>query len=104
MDKSIMIAALLAGSVLAAPAQARDPSPHDSDPNTINISCYRGWMDAVAWDRANSVFINDLLQLGYSYEKATVIAEHICRDEYGVRNPDHQRKQLREVLRTNPPG
>jgi len=104
MNKSTMMAALMAGIVGASPALATGPSPHDDDPNTVNISCYRGWVDAVAWDRANSVFIDDLRQLGYSFQEATVIAEHICRDEFGVRNPAHQIEQLREVLRTNPPG
>ncbi|MEM9248948.1 MAG: hypothetical protein AAGB05_09660 [Pseudomonadota bacterium] len=104
MKTSHMTAALLAFVMGSGAAfAAANPSPHDSDPSKINISCYRGALKTVAWDRANSVFIEDLIQLGYSYEKATVIAEHICRDEYGVRNPPHQIEQLREILRTDPP-
>ncbi len=104
MKTSRIVAALLATLIGSGAAMASDtPSPHNSDPNTINISCYRGALKTVAWDRANSVFIEDLKQIGYSYERATVIAEHVCRDEYGVRNPSHQIEQLREILRTDPP-
>lgn len=80
------------------------PSAHDNDPSKITISCYRGWVQAVAWDRPNSVFIEDLIQLGYSRSDAMDIGEHICRDEYGVRNPEHQLAQLRQILTQQPPG
>lgn len=97
-----LAAGLLAASATLASAQNL-PSPHNSDPNLVNISCYRGWLDTVAWDRPNSVFVEDLVQLGYTRSKATVIGEQICRDEYGVRNPQHQIAQLRQILRDDPP-
>ena len=104
MNKFALVAALVAGTLAGGAAVAGDrPSPIDNDPNRINISCYRGALPTVAWDRANAVFIQDLMQVGYSYEKATVIAEHICRDEFGVRNAEHQVMRLKEVLRADPP-
>ena len=100
---SALAAGLLAAGATAAAAQAL-PAPHDDDPARITISCYRGWLQTVAWDRPNSVFIEDLVQLGYSRAEATVIGEHICRDEYGLGDPAHQRAQLRDILRQDPPG
>lgn len=99
------VPAVMAGVMAAGAASAQSmPSPHDNDPLTITISCYRGPSQTVAWDRPNSVFIEDLIQLGYSRAEASVIGEHICRDEYGVRNPSHQRAQLRQILAEDPPG
>jgi hypothetical protein len=108
MNKVKIASAALAGALaLTAPAAVAQsvPSPHDEDPTKITISCYRGWLaDTVAWDRPNSVFVEDLVQLGYSRDQAMVIGEHICRDEYGVNNPSHQRAQLVRILREDPPS
>ena len=108
MNKVIIASATLAGGLaLSAPAAVAQsvPSAHDEDPARITISCYRGWLaDTVAWDRPNSVFVEDLVQLGYSRGRAMVIGEHICRDEYGVNNPAHQRAQLVRILREDPPS
>lgn len=107
MKLSWYMSALLAGavSVSASVASASDlPSPSDNDPSKINISCYRGAMKTVAWDRPNAVFLDDLVQLGYSREMASNIGERVCRDEYGVRNPDHQVRSLLKILRESPPG
>jgi len=97
-----LAAGLIAASATTASAQSM-PSPHNDDPGLINISCYRGWLETVAWDRPNSVFVEDLVQLGYTRDQAMVIGEQICRDEYGVRNPSHQISQLRQILRDDPP-
>jgi len=96
-------AGLVALSAAAASAQSL-PSRHDNDPMTVTVSCFRGLFEVVAWDRPNSVFVEDLVQLGYTRDHATVIGEQICRDEYGVRQPDHQRAQLRQILRDDPPN
>jgi hypothetical protein len=96
-------AGFTAASATLVSAQSM-PSPHNDDPNLINISCYRGPFETVAWDRPNSVFVEDLVQIGYTRDKAMVIGEHICRDEFGVRNPSHQIDQLRQILRDDPPG
>lgn len=107
MNYPVVSAAALAAAMMldvsAASAQ-RMPSPHDADPAKITISCYRGISRNVAWDRPNSVFIEDLVQLGYSRVEALAIGEQICRDEYGVRDPQHQLDQLRQILTQDPPG
>lgn len=107
MNLSMIVPAVAAGvlAVSGSVASAQNlPSPHDSVASKITISCYRGWLrDTVAWDRPNSVFVEDLVQLGYSRNDATVIGEQVCRDEYGVNNADHQRSQLLQILRDEPP-
>jgi len=107
MNKVKIASAALAGALaLTAPAAVAQsvPSPHDEDPSRITISCYRGWLaDTVAWDRPNSVFVEDLVQLGYSRNRALAGGAHACRDEYGVNNPTHQRAQLVRILQEDPP-
>lgn len=108
MRKCIFAAAALAGMVVLpvteVSAQSRTlPSPTDSDASRITISCFRGIVKDVIWDRPNAVFVDDLTQLGYSYPTAHAIAERVCRDEYGVRNPEHQAATLLEILAETPP-
>lgn len=104
MIKPVLAAAAVSTALTAVPAIAQHfPSPSDNDANKITISCYRGPMRTVAWDRPNAVFIDDLVQLGYSREMAHVIGERVCRDEYGVRNPPHQIQSLNRILAQTPP-
>ncbi len=105
--KKTVIMALVAGFALplgtAAFAAGDTPSPADNDPNRINVSCYRGLLKTVAWDRPNAVFIEDLRQLGYTYEEAHVIGERVCRDEYGVDDGAYKINLLKKILRETPP-
>ncbi|MEL6205652.1 MAG: hypothetical protein AAFR47_10145 [Pseudomonadota bacterium] len=96
---------LVALTVTGAAAQEL-PSPVDNDVNKITISCYRGWIRTIAWDRPNAVFVNDLVQLGYTYERAHAIGMRVCRDEYGLgeSNFGYQRDTLLSILRTSPPS
>ena len=58
--KLTLFATALLGA-LATGAVAKDlPSPSDSDAARITISCYRGLVKTIAWDRANAVFLDDL--------------------------------------------
>ncbi|MFD0978960.1 MULTISPECIES: hypothetical protein [Tropicimonas] len=108
MTATICRVALAAGLTLglasSAMAQMKSiPSPADDNPNQINVSCYRGPLKTVAWDRPNAVFIEDLVQLGYSFQEAHAIGERVCRDEYGVGNGDHKIATLMKLLKENPP-
>ena len=103
-----LILALVAGLCVpvatSALAKGDTPARPDSSPKgTINVSCYRGALKTVAWDRPNAVFIEDLRKVGYSYEEATNIGERVCRDEWGVDNPEHKIDTLRQILRETPP-
>lgn len=106
MRTSLIASILLAG--LATQSFAKEatdrPSPSDTDAAKITISCYRGLVKTVAWDRANAVFLDDLRQLGYSHSVATDIGERVCRDEYGVDDHEHMRKTLIRLMRETPPG
>ena len=50
----------------AAAANKPMPTAPGSHPNQITISCYRGPLAAVVWDRPNAVFIDDLVRYGYT--------------------------------------
>ncbi|SDK95834.1 hypothetical protein [Aliiruegeria lutimaris] len=105
--KKTIIAALVTGLALpmasAALADSLD-SPVDNNPHQINVSCYRGaFTNVVAWDRPNPVFIEDLVEIGYSYPEAASIGERICRDIRGVRDGEHRINALRQILRESPP-
>ncbi len=100
----VQFAVLAAGLALLGtdPASARSDTPSEptsSPKGTINVSCYRGPLKTVAWDRPNAVFIEDLRRYGYSFEQAHVIGERVCRDEYGVDNAQHKIETLKRLLR-----
>ena len=107
MNRNFLLAVLAAGlcTQFASDAQAQSmPSPSDNDPNRINVSCYRGPLrNTVAWDRPNAVFVEDLIQLGYTYPEAHAIGERVCRDEYGVVNSEHKIATLMSILKESPP-
>ncbi len=104
MRKVLLLAPLAAA--LAAPAVASEmPSQPGGDSGAITISCYRGPLRDVIWDRPNAVFIDSLMRRGYSIEQAEAIGNRVCRDEYGVFDPDHMVETLTRLLaRTRPAG
>ncbi|MBB97314.1 MAG: hypothetical protein CML68_22270 [Rhodobacteraceae bacterium] len=79
------------------------PSPLDSNANYITISCFRGPLPVVVWDRPNAVFVDDLVQYGYAYPQAYSIAETVCRDEYAVGNKGYMTQRLYELMNETPP-
>lgn len=99
-----MLCGLVLGSAPVPILAQSMPSPSDTSARQITISCYRGPTRTVAWDRANAVFLDDLRQLGYSQTQATAIGERVCRDEYGVDNPDHLRATLMRIMRETRPA
>ncbi|PRY25421.1 hypothetical protein CLV78_102600 [Aliiruegeria haliotis] len=88
----------------AAFAQGKPSHPESSGKGTINISCYRGALKTVAWDRPNAVFIEDLLSYGYTWKQAHTIGERVCRDEYGVGNGEHKIATLKRLMVEHPVG
>jgi hypothetical protein len=64
---------------------------------TITVSCYRGPWKEVIIDRPNAVFIDSLVQAGYSYERAHAIGERVCRDEALVDNPGALAATMRQI-------
>ncbi|MGV6849957.1 MAG: hypothetical protein ACWA5A_16415 [Marinibacterium sp.] len=105
MNKPVLAAALtLALAATGANAEIKfKPSPSDNDPAKITVSCYRGPLKEVAWDRPNAVFIDDLVQLGYTLSEASWLGERVCRDEYGVFDPAYLEDRFRQLIAQNPP-
>lgn len=107
--KKFLLMALVAGIAIpagsAAIARSDKPSKPTSSPKgTINISCYRGALKTVAWDRPNAVFVEDLINYGYTWKEAHTIGERVCRDEWGVGNASHKKESLLRIMRDNPPS
>lgn len=67
---------------------------------TITVSCFRGPWREVIIDRPNAVFVDSLVDVGYTYERAHAIATRICRDEELVGNPDAMREEMRRIYRS----
>lgn len=106
MKMKLLAAALLASSGVAATEVAADQKSAlpDNNPNQINVSCYRGaFRSVVAWDRANGVFIEDLVQLGYTYPEAHAMGARVCRDERGIGNGEYKIQLLLRLMQETPP-
>lgn len=99
-------AALAIGCVVATQAAADNtrPTRPGSNPSVITISCFRGPTSTVIWDRPNAVFVEDLVRLGYTYPQAHAIGERVCRDEWGVHQPDYLKGTLYEIMAVTPPS
>ena len=101
-----MVAAAL--GFAAVPAQADGYHQHyhyqmASVQHVITVSCYRGPWDDVIWDRPEPIFIDSLVQAGYSFGDAHGIAERVCRDPSAVGSPGTLRAVMSNILATNPP-
>ena len=77
---------------------------HGATSHVITVSCYRGPWDDVIWDRPNPVFIDSLVNAGYSFPEAHAIAERVCRDPAAVGQSGVLRSTMNQILRTSPPG
>ena len=104
MKRLAISAMALALSLPASAALAQNlPTKPGSNPSVITISCFRGPTSNVIWDRPNAVFIEDLVRLNYTYPQAQAIAERVCRDEYGVGQPDYLKATLLNLMARTPP-
>lgn len=92
---------MLVGSAMAE-RKSQPTRPGTSGPEWI-ISCYRGPFEAVAWDKPNAIFVDELVEYGYSPAQAMAIGRRICRDEYGVGDEDYLRSTLLRILSETPP-
>ncbi len=96
MTRHLFAAALL--TTLAAPVVAQAaPEGGAEGEVTILVSCYRGPLKVVAWDRPTLTFIDSLVAAGYSYGDAAAIGDRICRDEALVDDPDAIKAEMRRI-------
>ena len=106
MKASILMAGLAtAAATFTSAANAQQlPTRPGTDAPAITISCFRGpWQDVI-WDKPNAVFLEGLVRIGYSQEAAYAIGRRVCRDEYGIDNPDYLTATLRRILANEPPS
>jgi hypothetical protein len=103
---SLFSAAALATATLAAAPVAADYHRHPgaAAQAVITVSCFRGPWEGVIWDRPNPIFIDSLVNAGYTFPEAHAIAERVCRDASGVGSPESMRAAMTNILASSPPG
>jgi hypothetical protein len=128
MKRPLIATALLAALFTAAPAQAHDvhhgyanQHVHSQQRSyghaqayarptaevivaTVTVSCFRGPWEEVIWDRPEPVFVDSLVNAGYTYPEAHSMAERVCRDSSGVGNSDNIRATMLRIIESQPPG
>ena len=70
----------------------------------VTVSCFRGPFSEVIWDRPNPVFIDSLVNAGYTFPEAHAIGERVCRDPSTVDRPDAAIQVMTQIIAQNPPG
>ncbi|MEX3016753.1 hypothetical protein [Gymnodinialimonas hymeniacidonis] len=95
--------ALLVGASLPATATTYE---YRMVVNTVHVtvSCFRGPFSEVIWDRPNPVFIDSLVNAGYTFPEAHAIGERVCRDPSTVDRPDAAVQVMYQIIAENPPG
>lgn len=69
----------------------------------VTVSCFRGPWTEVIWDRPNPVFIDSLVNVGYTFPEAHAIGERVCRDASTVDRPDRAVQVMHQIIAQNPP-
>lgn len=95
--------ALLLGTAVPLAATTNTP-PTAINTIQVTISCFRGPWQEVIWDRPNPVFIDSLVNVGYSFFEAQAIGERLCRDPSTVDQPERAVQVMNQILAQNPPG
>jgi hypothetical protein len=69
----------------------------------VTVSCFRGPWTEIIWDRPNPVFIDSLVNVGYSYPEAHAIGERVCTDPTTVDRPEMAVQVMHQIIAQNPP-
>lgn len=69
----------------------------------VTVSCFRGPLSEIIWDRPNPVFIDSLVNAGYSFPEAHAIGERVCTDPSTVDRPDRAIQVMTQIIAQNPP-
>jgi len=75
---------------------------YNAGPQVILVSCYRGPLKKVIWDRPEPAFIDSLVAVGYDYPTAHAIGERVCRDSALVNNRAALRQTMRDIYYASP--
>ncbi len=70
---------------------------------SVVVSCYRGPWKSVIVDRPNDVFVESLMEYGYTEVEATGIGNVICRDEDLVDDEAALAAAMQDLLVSTPP-
>lgn len=105
--KNYVATAALGGALLLA-SVAPSAATNYQYPTIVNtvqvtVSCFRGPWQEVIWDRPNPVFIDSLVNVGYSFPEAHAIGERVCRDASTVDRPDRAVQVMHQIIAQNPP-
>lgn len=106
MRNYIAFSALGGALLLASVAPAAATGYHyPTVVNTVQVtvSCFRGPWTEVIWDRPNPVFIDSLVNAGYTFPEAHAIGERVCRDASTVDRPDRAVQVMHQIIAQNPP-
>lgn len=68
----------------------------------IEVSCYRGPLKAVIWDRANPGFVESLVAYGFSNATANTMADGICRNPVFVDDPKKLAPAVQAIVAATP--
>lgn len=93
--KTLMLAGLFA-TALATQAAATQTV-------VVTVSCFRGPWQEVIWDRPQPIFIDSLMNAGYSLATAQAIAERACRDPSLVGDREGLKAEGYRLLSIVPP-
>ncbi|WP_375262047.1 hypothetical protein [Palleronia sp.] len=100
-----LAAAALVASGLAAPAVAGAGThgyvPTQYAPRVV-VSCFRGPWQQIIWDHPNAVFVDSLVGIGYSFERASAIANRVCKDGSLVNNADGLKATTEAIIANSP--
>lgn len=65
----------------------------------IKVSCFRGPSNDIIWDKPNAVFVDSLVEAGYTFPTAHAIAYRICRDPETVNDPEGMKRAMERIYR-----
>ena len=65
----------------------------------IRVSCFRGPTDDIIWDKPNAVFIDSLVEAGYTFDRAHSIAYRVCRDADTVNDNEALKATMERIYR-----
>lgn len=100
-----LVTAALVASALATPAVAdggtHGYAPAQTAPQVV-ASCFRGPWQQIIWDHPNAVFVDSLVNIGYSFERASAIANRVCKDKSLVNNPAGLKSTTETIIASSP--
>lgn len=105
--KSLVVSALAAATMFTSAVAASAHEyvyHHGAQRHVIVVSCFRGPWNDVIWDHPEAVFVDSLVNLGYTFPEAHAIAERVCRDSTTVGQPEEMKAAMYRILAANPPG